>query len=609
MTLFETDLEYRYFRLFSDSIATEICPYFNPESWSRMILQACTTEASIRHAAVAIGALGKTYEIAQAGLCAVTGQKFPSTLGRLPASRMSPAPRMSIESKSVERVASANLVTEAFEHHRTALEQYDKAIKQMRKITNGNQTLRTTLLICIVIVCFEAIHGNHESAGAQLQSGLALVQDWMSRQPESSKRPQGFSSPVPDDVEDYLVQTFGRMEIQSMSVFDPRPVTTHKALKVEGKQEVQQMPKPFSSIEQARIYLDLITRRLMHYNHSIHPRSVQARVTAPPPQTPMPWADSSVPQPMPWIDGKIPLENTRSTLSSPDILTEQSSLIDELLAWTEAFAPLLSISRTLGGQDAISALTLSISAITSEVSLRAAFFINESAYDVFLPEFKTIVNYSALLLSLQEAQQVSPKPSPLSESSDPPKHTERALALRFSFDLAVVPPLYSVVIKCRDPHVRRAALKLLDRYPRREGVWDSVAVSGLGRWVMTLEEEGALRFSSASPPDTNASGAGYESESSRDDTLSSSYNNKNKTRSQNQSPHSSSNSSNGKGKERESEKERPKQKKEYPVIPEEMRVSKTAMKFNLLERRANMSCMQIDFESGVFVEKKDVFRW
>jgi hypothetical protein len=153
MSLFETDQEHRYFRLFSDHIATEIYPYFNPESWSRMILQACATEASIRHAAVAIGALGKAYEIAQAGLCAVTGQKFPSTLGQLPALRVS------IENPSVEdTVASTNLRNDVNEHHRTALEQYDKAIKWMRKdISRGDQTRRTTLLICIVIVCFEAI--------------------------------------------------------------------------------------------------------------------------------------------------------------------------------------------------------------------------------------------------------------------------------------------------------------------------------------------------------------------------------------------------------------------------------------------------------------------
>jgi hypothetical protein len=582
-SLFETDLEQRYFRVFSDTIAAEICPYFNPENWSRMILQACATEASVRHAAVAIGALGKTYEIAQAGLYPVTTQRFPKTLGQLP------APRMSIEPRSVEDiVANANLVTEAFEHHRAALEQYDKAIKRMRKdISCGSQTLRTTLLFSIFFCIFESIHGNHKSAAAQVQSGLALVQEWMSRRADARRHPQGFSSPAPDDVEDYLVQTFGRMEIQSMSVFDPRSVATHEALKGEGKEVIEQMPKPFSSVEQARIYLDLITRRLMHYNHSINPRMLPVR-TAGPPETPMPWADGSVPQPMPWIDGKTPPENTTKPLPSPEAIAEQSSLTNELNSWTEAFASLLAICRSFGGQDAISALTLSISALTSQISLRSAFFTNESAYDLFLPEFKTIVDYATLLLSLQEQQQMSPRSTP-SESSDGSERIERGLAVRFSFDLAVVPPLYTVVIKCRDPHIRRAAINLLNRYPRREGVWDSVAASGLGRWVMALEEEGALRFSSASPPDANADG--YDTSSSRDEKVPS----KTKVPSGNR--------------KRVSRKAAEKMERKYPIIPEEMRVRNAQMRFDLLERRANMSCRQKDFKSGEFVDKKEVFRW
>jgi hypothetical protein len=332
---------------------------------------------------------------------------------------------------------------------------------------------------------------------------------------------------------------------------------------------------------------------------------------------------------MPWIDGKIPLPNTTSTRSSADIHAEQASLTQELTTWTEAFAPLLSLSRTLGGQDAISALTLSVSAITSQISLRAAFFVNESAYDVFLPEFKTIVQYSSLLLSLLEQQQLS-KPSPSfaptasspSSSLSPPKEaserTERGLALRFSFDIAVVPSLYTVVIKCRDPHIRRAALKLLDRYPRREGVWDSVAVAGLGRWVMALEEEGALRWQSASPPDTTStsprplpestsnpnpkpksnpgSGSGFRHASPASTPLS-----------RHETPPGTSNSREGSYSSGTRASEKP--PREYPIIPEEMRVREAAMRFDLLARRANMSCMQMDFKSGDFVEKTEVFRW
>jgi hypothetical protein len=470
--------------------------------------------------------------------------------------------------------------------------------------------------------------GNHESAAAQLQSGLALIQDWMSRQPDPQQHPQGFSSPAPDNVEDYLVQTFGRMEIQSMSVFDPRPVETHQALKREGKQKVQQMPNPFSSLEQARVYLDLISRRLMHYNLS----RGGSRRALPGKQVPMPWPDTSVLQPMPWIDGNTPVQNASPNLSSSDIRAEQASLAQELATWTEAFAPILSTSRTSGGQDAISALTLSISAITSQISLRAAFFTNESDYDMFLPEFKTIVQHSSLLLSLLEQQQLwrpstSPiESSPISPTPEIPERAERGLALRFSFDIAVVPPLYTVVIKCRDPHIRRAALKLLDRYPRREGVWDSVANAGLGRWVMALEEEGALRWQSASPPDTtttsspphavsesspayptipvNSGSGGYESPTatpliplSRHGTPSITNIGANVNVNVNREGYSNGT------------KASEKPAREYPIIPEGLRVRKAAMRFDLLERRANMTCLQMDFTSGEFVEKKEVFRW
>lgn len=539
-----------------------------------MILQACISEPSIRHAAVAIGALGKTYETAQAGLFAVTGYSYPSTLSRLPAPKTNPEPR-----SAADVAASVTLVSEAYGHHRLALEQYDKAFKRMQV---DSHSLRTRLLVCIIVICFEALHGNHEGAAAQLQKGLALVQDWSSRQPQKSA--QGFSSPVPDDVEDYLVQTFGRMEIQSMSVFDPRPVSVHEHLKKDGKEEIQHMPSSFSSIDHARVYLDLITRRLMHFNRSIHPREEGG--CAPPEDTPAPWADGTVVQPIPWIDDR---ETTADKIED-----EQNNLILELTTWDQSFAPLLASSVALGGQDAISALAMSISVITSQISLRAAFFTIETAYDIFLPEFKSIVSHSALLLKFQDQHHqksnnssttATPEPntsSPEVNSSSNLEKSALSLPLRFSFDLAVVPPLYTTVIKCRDPQIRRSALKLLDRYPRREGVWDSMATAGLGRWVMALEEEGASRYSSAGASPESSAGGGENgtpvSESSG--TL--------------------SGSGNGSGKEK---------KEVYPIIPEEMRVRKASMRFNLLERRANMTCMQMDFETGVFVDKREVLRW
>ncbi|CZR55119.1 uncharacterized protein PAC_05005 [Phialocephala subalpina] len=617
-TLFESELELRYFRLFSDRIAVEICPYFNPDAWSQMILQACMSEASIRHAAIAIGALGKTYEMAQAGRCPVSGETIMLDMDRLP------APGTTRESRTrLGSISDDTAYSEAYMHHRQALEQYDKAIKRMRNdISSGSQSLRTALITCIIVICFEAIHGNHESAAGQLQSGLKLIQQWVAGQQRSLQyHPQGFASPAPEVVEDFLVQSFGRMEIQSMSVFDPRKIEVHSALKHEGKETIQAMPAQFVSIDQARVYLDLITRRLMHFTSSIHvPRNAGASLDLPkmpPPPTNReqvtPWND--VIHPMPWCDGKIPLSNTSSALSSSPLIIEQESHATELKNWTTAFAPLLTFSQASGGQDAISALTMSISAIASQISLRAAFFINESAYDIFIPEFHQIVNLSSNLLQLQSSRsrsRSSPSPSPDSNHSTGTGGNNEPL-IHFAFDIGVVPPLYLVIVKCRDRKLRRQALKLMEENPRREGVWDSVTTVALGRWVIGLEEEGTRRFSSASPH-SNPSPSCHPSPSPSHASSTESTRSRTVSRGPGASPglredgwgragrYGSIGSPNHiYGDEDEEDMEL--------VIPEEMRVRKAAMRFDLLERRANLGCLQMDVEQKRFVQKSEVFTW
>lgn len=607
LLVFETDQEQRYFSLFADRIASEICPYFDSGDWSRMILQACTAESSIRHAASAIGALGKAYEIAQAGR---QSSKHRKEFDRLPAPGVAATSRVEEVGLSEELPGEVDLVQTAYTHHRHALEQYDKAIKRMRgDIASGNQSMRTTLIICIIITCFEAIHGHHESAAAQLLSGLALIQDWKGRQREADKHPQGFSSPAPDAVDDFLVQTFGRMEIHCMSVFDPRPVVVHDTLKNEGQDVIQQMPTTFTSISQARVYLDLIQRRLMHFTRSINDRPTSKPVTpttspssasslptpgtspassASPPH-PSPPAPQPRHRPMPWIDGKHAKE---APPSSPALFNEQTSLNNELAFWTSAFAPLLSSSlttTTTAPQDAISALTLTISSLAAQISLRAAFFTNESSYDTFLPQFSLINTHARSLLQMQS-------------TLDKARHTRETKGgtrystgegMRFAFDIGVVPALYLVAVKCRDRRVRREAMVLLERYPRREGVWDSVATAAIAKWVVRLEEDGARRLSKAerqAESEVLGHGNGYGSPGG-----SPGWSNSGRSGAGTANTHGHRDGDVGMD--------------AVTFIPELARVRKASMRFDLTQRKAFMHCLQVDWITGELVPRNVVFTW
>lgn len=503
--LFETEEEQRYFTLFSERVVAEVLPYFDITLWKYMILQACVSEPSIRHAAVAIGALGKTFETVQAGR------------GRPPSARQHRAPILGGPVESAQRVKSRvsrkEQLHQASSHHKYALEQYHKAIKGMRSVASGGN-LRTLLVTSLIIVCFEVLHGNQEAAAAQLQTGIALVQDWRRDERDASKHPLGFSSPAPDAIEDYLVQFFGRLEIQLMSFRDTRPPECHLDLKEEGKEVIQHMPQLLTSINEARVYLDLVMRRLMHFTASLNHFKVSYAQ----------YEESTVANPaVPWIDSKILLATQPLSTSTAPYYSEHESLIMEVSCWIKSFTPLLNRSIEASGLQCISALTLSLAATTAKISVQTAFIKAETEYDVFEPEFRRNVTQATILLQILE--KVTPKNKP---------------TLAFSFDLGVIPPLFLTCVKCRNSDIRKKALQLLIQYPRREGVWDSVTTAAIGTWVIELEEEdiGATAF-----------------------------------------------------------------------IPEDDRVRKASIKFDLVERRAAMTCSKMDKKIGKLTQRRKDITW
>lgn len=550
---FTTEREYLYFNHFRDKIAADISPYFNGDAWGRMILQACAEEPAIRHAAIAIGALGKMFEATKDGEYQVhtaagcfDAVSFPKN--RIKSQELGNCPSVL---ENIQRKVQ-HITQEARSHHQHALEQYDTAIKQMRaNALRGEQALRVTLISCIVIVCFETLHGNNESAAQQLQMGTRLLQDWKLQQRNSDKHALGYSSPAPDVVDDVLCQAIGRMEIQTMSFYDNRSPDAHRRLKTEGEEVIERMPEQFTSLNDARIYFELIRRRVMHFTASapfkVYPESELAsdrNVEALETQLWAGWGKSwkgKIRQPLPVTNQQFihqynctqpetmfPISGQpENAMQYSNAHSECQGLIGELRAWVRSFRPLLETSIQKRSIDAISALTLNIQQQTCSL-FRAVFFTTEMEWDIFIPEFRTIVSQASRLLALQE--ELARKKS----SCGYP-------ALAFSFDAGYVLSLYIVAMKCREGKTRRAALRLLRRHPRREGIWDSVVVSAGSAWIMGLEgqlEEGADE-----------------------------------------------------------------------VVPEERRARKLSMDFDLICRTAKMTCLQMDGETGRLTGRTQVYTW
>lgn len=92
-------------------------------------------------------------------------------------------------------------------------------------------------------------------------------------------------------------------------------------------------------------------------------------------------------------------------------------------------------------------------------------------FEPLLGEFETVVRLSASLIATAEQDARAGKP-----------------ALTFSCDLGLIGPLYYVCTHCTDVGVRRAALELIQRCPRREGMWCSEATGRMIEEYWAIEK-------------------------------------------------------------------------------------------------------------------------
>jgi hypothetical protein len=62
----------------------------------------------------------------------------------------------------------------------------------------------------------------------------------------------------------------------------------------------------------------------------------------------------------------------------------------------------------------------------------------------------------------------------------------------FTLSHGIVYPLFAVLIRCRDPQIRRRAQQVLETCNRHEGLWDSRLTAQLTKRMITIEETHAL---------------------------------------------------------------------------------------------------------------------
>lgn len=465
--------EGQYFQVFRTKTASELSGFFDSDFWTRSVLQESHSEASIRHAVVALGALYKTLE--------KVAESPPSSPGS---------------------ADSANPPDSAPSHYNFALQQYGKALTHLRESlqNNENRSQRTILMSIVLFTCFQSFTGDHKAAIMQIQSGLGLLEE----RRQDSKQP--FIRQKEDVVEDELVQMFTRLAVQAksydMAFHFPHPYVIQLSPQRKDDHNSPQsssspsdaastssletnIPEVFTNSREARAALDSLCERILRFNE-------QLSAFNPGPNNILP----------------------------AHLVSRGAGFRLQLQQWSKAFEPLLDSRKhrgvTITERAGINVLKM-IHNMTSILFLMG-FSTSEMGFDGFTPHMKEIVELAQEVVVDEELSLAAIRCGDLNncrhrqnQPSRVHQHEFPGLAAQvpagykeesnyshikasFALDLGIVPPLFVVATKCRDRKLRREAIGLLMSSPRREGMWDSILCGKVSQWIMEVEEEGMRRY-------------------------------------------------------------------------------------------------------------------
>lgn len=164
----------------------------------------------------------------------------------------------------------------------------------------------------------------------------------------------------------------------------------------------------------------------------------------------------------------------------------------DLHLWTLAFEEFKSKMITTTTREASILALLEIFALQAETILRTSSAPNSAMlWDNFLPQFQRSIRLCRMVIENEVVESGASMPT----SSVPivirhrytPEYLKKDTYSPLTFDLSVSMALLHIITKCRDARIRLEAIKLLEDYPRLEGLWDGSIIAQIGRLIDSSE--------------------------------------------------------------------------------------------------------------------------
>ena len=324
---------------------------------------------------------------------------------------------------------------------------YSRAIyATVNKAATGQTAVPIVVMASILFTTYEFLQRNAAAATTHIANGINILQQWRRdtfRQGRSWRRK--YSSYEAQFLDDELAPILTLFSLNA-SEFSPFP--KNRLILNEPECGAPKLSDRFETLREARVGLvDLVTACAGFF------QSLDAQVGGD--QTP-----------------------------SRSVLAPSEDLRIAFDKWKASFQDLLQrCEPTWSSEEKAAANVIRIMQYGSEVGLAAYLMSSECEWDSRREDFEEILRVTEALIA--------------DSSSNP---TELSMGL--TLESGLIYPMHALAWKCRYPSIRRRALDLLLRSPRREWLLDAQQYHSIFSRIMVIEEE-SLGLQSGTTPDDN----------------------------------------------------------------------------------------------------------
>ncbi|KAI1411331.1 hypothetical protein F5Y13DRAFT_165469 [Hypoxylon sp. FL1857] len=341
--------------------------------------------------------------------------------------------------------------------HAFAIRQYVKALGHLRhrlSSQDSSSNAEVALICCLLFMCLEMLQGNRVGVMAHLRTGLRVLSGIPSQINRNYEA--GVTSLVvkdrADSLLDQLTTMFGRLDLESTTFGGERAPTLRLSLDSgmsESTLSVFSIPTMFSSTEEAKLYLNVLCNRALHVRGELLRRA----------------AGEVGEDKGDWATHYCLEHATARTVDisrDPTLQGQLEKVQTDLSCWLTAFKSYAALRAEIQTTEVRSATLLEIQHFFIFFQVITCRQTTEVDCDRFNALFRRIVSLAAEI--------------------------ESTLGLTFTIEPGVIPSLYLIALKCRDPNIRRQAISLLYRRACQEGMWEGKLIAKFMDQVADWEE-------------------------------------------------------------------------------------------------------------------------